>query len=99
MSDHGPALLPCDLDRHGPSDGVTSFCIVNRPHCHSPRQQLRLASVGGVAPYTWSAGAANKGGNFRVILRNQWDQEVILDDAYNFVSTRRLDSAAQPAKR
>lgn len=33
-----------------------------------------------------------QGSNWRVVLRNRWDQEVILDSNFNFVSTQRLPS-------
>jgi hypothetical protein len=31
-----------------------------------------------------------QGSNWRLVLRNRWDQEVILDSNFNFVSTQRL---------
>jgi hypothetical protein len=33
-----------------------------------------------------------EGGNWRLVLRNYWDQEVILDSEFKLVSTRRLGS-------
>jgi hypothetical protein len=30
------------------------------------------------------------GDNWRLVVRNRWDQEVILDSSFKFVSTRRL---------
>jgi hypothetical protein len=32
------------------------------------------------------------GDNWRLVIRNRWDQEVILDSQFKFVSTRRLPS-------
>ena len=29
-------------------------------------------------------------GNWRLVVRNRWDQEIILDSKFNLVSTRRL---------
>jgi hypothetical protein len=40
--------------------------------------------------------AAREGKLWKLVLRNQWDQELVLDESYNFVSTRRLDSNATP---
>jgi hypothetical protein len=39
--------------------------------------------------------AARDGKNWKLVLRDQWDQEVVLDESYNLVSTRRLDSGAE----
>jgi len=70
------------------------------PQSRIPFQFWYPPNENGMMPETTEVVSVSRvGGNFRVILRNQWDQEVVLDDAYNFVSTRRLDSAAQPAKR
>ena len=33
-----------------------------------------------------------EGGNWRLILRNYWDQEVILDSEFKLISTQRLES-------
>jgi hypothetical protein len=40
--------------------------------------------------------AARDGKNWKLVLRDQWDEEVVLDESYNLVSTRRLDSSASP---
>lgn len=37
-----------------------------------------------------------EGDNWRLILRNRWDQEVILDSKFNLVSTRRLPNTNLP---
>jgi hypothetical protein len=41
------------------------------------------------------ASIRQEGDNWRLVLRNRWDQEVILDSKFNLVSTRRL---TEPAK-
>lgn len=52
----------------------------------NPRWQAALVGV------TKVVSASREGRNWRLVLRNQWDQEVILDDLYAFVSTRRLSA-------
>ncbi len=42
------------------------------------REANKIASIG------------REGDNWRLVLRNRWDQEVILDSKFNLVSTRRL---------
>ena len=42
---------------------------------------------------------SKEGSQWRLVLRDHWDQEVILDDTYKFVDTRRLpDSSAKESK-
>jgi hypothetical protein len=38
--------------------------------------------------------ASREGRNWKLILRDQWDQELILDDSYRFVSSRRVNLTA-----
>lgn len=38
---------------------------------------------------------AKQGGNWRLVLRNRWDQEIILDSDFKFVSTERLPEAQE----
>jgi hypothetical protein len=38
------------------------------------------------------------GKNWKLVLRDQWDQELILDESYGVVSSRRLDSTTQGGK-
>jgi hypothetical protein len=42
--------------------------------------------------------AHKEGANWRLVMRDQWDQELILDESYAFVSTRRLDTAPPDRK-
>lgn len=36
------------------------------------------------------ASISRQGDNWRLVAQNRWDQEIILDSKFNFVSTRRL---------
>jgi hypothetical protein len=41
------------------------------------------------------ASISREGDNWRIVLRNRWDQEVILDSKFNLASTRRLPTPAK----
>jgi hypothetical protein len=48
--------------------------------------------------HTQILSAHKEGANWRLVMRDQWDQELILDESYAFVSTRRLDTVP-PAQK
>jgi hypothetical protein len=39
---------------------------------------------------------SQQGNNWRLVLRNRWDEEVVLDSKFNLVSTRRLTQPPEP---
>jgi hypothetical protein len=45
---------------------------------------------------TTMVGVSYADGRWRIVLENQWRQEVILDDKYSFASTRRLADVITP---
>ncbi len=45
---------------------------------------------------TTMVGVSYADGRWRIVLENQWRQEVILDDKYSFVSTKRLADVITP---
>jgi hypothetical protein len=60
---------------------------------------LAPLQVAAVQRTTKIVSVVRDGLKWRLILRDQWDQEVVLDDSYHFVSTRRLDMPAATDKQ
>jgi hypothetical protein len=60
--------------------------------CSSERSEISRQCGFGIKSFV---SISREGDGWRLILRNRWDQEVILDSLFNLVSTRRLPDAGK----
>ena len=75
----------------------TDYNEINVGEAIAPGFACPSPPVSAICDYTPTkvVSISEEDGNWRLVLRNRWDQEVILGPKFNFVSTRRLPDPAK----
>lgn len=68
---------------------LPTFNPLPREFSRAPYGSKDFKVTGGIGPTTYVS-ISRKGTNWRLVLRNRWDEEVILDANYNAVSSQQL---------